>query len=512
MKIYIELIFLIILGSLTSLSLPPTNFIFINFFTFSLFFLFLIKKSNQHKNIKLNFLYGWLFGFGYFVTNLYWISISLSFDQNFKYLIPITVVIIPAFLSLFYGLTTFLFLILKPKTIVSSVLFFSLVFGSVEFIRGSILTGFPWNLIAYSFLNQLEILSITSIVGTYGFNLFCVTLFTCPTIYILRKNKLDVGFLIFLLIITSIFYFNGVTYKKKFFEAEKKSYDYKIRAIGSNISLDRFYENVDPVLVIQDLIKISNPNLNEKIIFIWPEGILPDISQNELKEYEWLFEKNFDENHLLILGINSQSTINGSKKFFNSLSVYDNELNLINFYNKINLVPFGEFLPLENILKNFGLKSITNNYQSFSSGDQRDIIEIKNQNSLLRILPLICYEIIYSGKLFNNFEFDLIINISEDGWFGQSIGPKQHFAHSIFRAIESGKYIVRSSNNGITAIINPIGIAEEKVNFGDIGYVDFTESRKIQPTTFSRYGNKIFGILILLYIFLIFSFNRIKNE
>jgi apolipoprotein N-acyltransferase len=270
--------------------------------------------------------------------------------------------------------------------------------------------------------------------------------------------------------------------------------------------------NIDPVLVIQDLIKISNPNLNEKIIFVWPEGILPDISQNELKEYEWLFDKNFDENHLLILGINSQSIINGFKKFFNSLSVYDNELNLINSYNKINLVPFGEFLPLENILKNFGLKSITNNYQSFSRGDQRDIIEIKKQNSLLKILPLICYEIIYSGKLFKNSEFDLIINISEDGWFGQSIGPKQHFAHSIFRAIESGKYIIRSSNNGITAIINPLGIVEEKVNFGDIGYVDFTESRRIQPTTFSKYGNKIFGILILLYIFLIFSFNRIKNE
>ncbi len=512
MKIYIELIFLIVLGSLTSLSLPPTNYIFINFFTFSLFFLFLIKKSNQYKNLKLNFLYGWLFGFGYFVTNLYWISISLTFDQNFKYLIPITVLIIPAFLSLFYGLITYLFLILKPKKIVSSVLFFSLIFGSVEFIRGLILTGFPWNLIAYSFLDQLEILSITSIVGTYGFNLFCITLFTCPIIYFLKKNKLDLGFLIFLFIITSIFYFNGINYKKKFYEVEKKSYDYKIRAIGSNISLDRFYENIDPILVIQDLIKISNPSLNEKTIFIWPEGILPDISQNELKKYKWLFDKNFDENHVLILGINSQSTINGSKKYFNSLSVYDNELNLINSYNKINLVPFGEFLPLENILKNFGLKSITNNYQSFSSGDQRDIIEIKNKNSLLKILPLICYEIIYSGKLFKNSEFDLIINISEDGWFGQSIGPKQHFAHSIFRAIESGKYIIRSSNNGITAIINPVGITEEKVNFGDIGYVDFTESRKIQPTTFSRYGNKIFGILILLYIFLIFSFNRIKNE
>ena len=130
----------------------------------------------------------------------------------------------------------------------------------------------------------------------------------------------------------------------------------------------------------------------------------------------------------------------------------------------------------------------------------------------MKILPLICYEIIYSGKLFKNSSFDFIINISEDGWFGKSIGPMQHFEHSILRAIESGKYILRSSNNGIAAIINPIGAVEQSVDFGKSGYVDLTEMRKIQPTIFSKYGNKIFGLLILLYIFLIFSFNKFRNE
>ena len=102
-------------------------------------------------------------------------------------------------------------------------------------------------------------------------------------------------------------------------------------------------------------------------------------------------------------------------------------------------------------------------------------------------MPLICYEIIYSGKLFENSDFDLIMNISEDGWFGQSIGPKQHFVHSIFRAIESGKYVVRSANNGIAAIINPLGIIEKKVNFGQTGYIDLESNKKIQPTLFSKY-------------------------
>jgi len=511
-KINNEFLFLIILGMLTSLSLAPFNYLIINFFTFTSFFVFLIKRSNLHKNSKCFFLYGWFFGFGYFITNLYWISISLTFDEAFKFLIPVTIILIPAFLAIFYGLISYLFIILKPKKLVSSFLVFTLIFGILDFIRGSILTGFPWNLIAYSFSNHLEILSITSIIGTYGFNLFCISLFTSPAILILRDNRRDIGVLIFFLISIVFFYSYGTVYKKNFNAAVKKTYTYKVRAVGSNISLDRFYTNIDPVLVIKDLIEISEPNTNEKIIFVWPEGILPTISQNELIEYKWLFDNYFNENHLLIIGINNRSKDGGSQDLFNSFSVYDNNLNILNSYNKINLVPFGEFLPFENILRSVGLKTITNNYQSFSSGKTRSIIKIDQKNFSFKILPLICYEIIYSGKIFDNSDFDLIINISEDGWFGKSIGPKQHFTHSIFRAIESGKYILRSSNNGIAALINPLGMVEKKVNFGDSGFIDFDERKIIQPTVFSRYGNKVFGLLILLYIFLIFSFNRINNE
>ncbi len=510
-KIYFEGISLFILGAITSLSLPPFNFFLINFLTFTLYYLFLIKKSNQHKNKKLFFFYGWVFGFSYFVTSLYWISISLSFDQSFKLLIPLSIFLIPTFLGIFYGLVSFIFIIFKPKKIISSFLSFCLIFGIIEFLRGSILTGFPWNLIAYSFSNQLEILSINSIIGTYGFNLFCISLFTSPAIFILSKSKKKFIF-VFFLIMTIFFYINGLFYEKKFDKTESKIYDYKVRVIASNIGLEKFYSNIDPEKIIQDLIKISNPTTNEKTIFVWPEGTIPGIYQDELIKYKKLFSKSFKQNHILILGINSKLINNNHYDYFNTLSIYDSEINLINSYNKINLVPFGEFLPFENILKKVGLKSITNNYQSFSRGYKREIIELTLGESSLKILPLICYEIIYSGKLFDNSNFDLIINISEDGWFGQSIGPKQHFIHSVFRAIESGKYIVRSSNNGIAAIINPLGNIEQSIDFGKSGYIDFKERRKIQPTIFSKYGNKVFGLLILLYILLIFSFNRNNNE
>ena len=190
----------------TSLSLPPFNYFMINFLTFTFFFLFLIKKFNLIKNKKVFFIYGWFFGFGSFATTLYWISISLTFDQNFKFLIPLTSILIPSFLAIFYGLISYLFFILKPKKIVSSFLTFSLIFGILEFIRGSILTGFPWNLIVYSFSNQLEVLSITSIIGTYGLNLFCISLFSSPAILMLKNSKKDVGVFIFFLISIIFFY------------------------------------------------------------------------------------------------------------------------------------------------------------------------------------------------------------------------------------------------------------------------------------------------------------------
>ena len=245
---------------------------------------------------------------------------------------------------------------------------------------------------------------------------------------------------------------------------------------------------------------------------MWPEGIIPDSNLENMKTYKNLFSDKFGENDIIIMGLNSLKIKDNKNLIFNSMSVFDNELNIIANYNKVNLVPFGEFIPFKSVLSFIGFKTITNSYQSFSSGETRSPLNIKYNNIDLSFLPLICYEIIYSGKLSKDNNFDYIINISEDGWFGNSIGPKQHFSHSIFRSIESGKYIIRSSNNGISAIINPMGVVEQEKEFRSTGYVELSESKLVKLTSFMIYGNKIFLMLILIYIFLIFSFNKLKHE
>ena len=512
-KFKIEFLLLFILGGITSLSLPPINLFIINFITFSVFFGFLYKKLKKRNEKIFFFFYGWFFGLGYFLTNLYWITISLTFDENFNLLIPLAIILIPSFLALFYGLITLIFYLFNPKNILSAFFCFSAFFGVIEFIRGIILTGFPWNLIVYSLSNNLNFLSILSVIGTYSLNLIVISLFITPAILILRKSKKEIGICISLFLIIIMFFVHGNFQKKQFKNKNLKEIPYSVRIIGSNISLDRFYNNIQTEEVINELISLSAPSSNKKTFFIWPEGIIPNTYQNEMFLYADIFNKNFSENHLIGLGVTKKELKDGKLKFYNSFSIFDNKLNVIENYSKINLVPFGEFIPFEKNLNLIGLQTITNNFGSFTKGKERNVIEINsNLFQEFKFLPLICYEIIYSGNLTKNTEFDFIINISEDGWFGYSIGPKQHFAHSIYRAIETGKYILRSSNNGMSAIINPIGEIEKYIEYGKSGYIDFDEKRDSNKTIFSIHGNKIFMILILLYIFLTFSFNRIRNE
>ena len=303
-KKYLEFLFIIILGALTSLSLPPYNYLFINFITIGLFFIFIFQKKKSDKK-KYSFLYGWFFGFGYFLTNLYWITISLTFDKNFSFLIPFALILIPLFLGIFYGLATYCFFKIGIKKPISNLFLFSLLLGFAEFLRGNILTGFPWNLIAFSFSENLEILQILSFIGTYSFNILCISFFASPAIFIIRENRKEIIVCIFLLLSPIFLYSVGSSDMKLFQSSNSVKSNYILRIISSKIDLERFYGNVDTVDVISDLIEISQPDLETKTIFLWPEGIIPNANQAELKEFEFLFSKKFNENHLLIIGINS---------------------------------------------------------------------------------------------------------------------------------------------------------------------------------------------------------------
>ena len=189
-----------LLGGITSFSLPPYNFFLINFLTFPILLFILIEVQKKLNSIWLNFKIGWLFGIGYFLLNIYWIVHSLTFEDIFKPFIPFALVLIPSFLGLFYGFITLIVSRFKLKKDLSSILIFSITFSVIEFIRGFILGGFPWNLIVYSWANYLNFLQILSIIGTYSLNLISITIFLFPLLIVFEKKiKFKIFLLIFLI-------------------------------------------------------------------------------------------------------------------------------------------------------------------------------------------------------------------------------------------------------------------------------------------------------------------------
>ena len=497
----ILIIILLLLGIISSFSLPPYNYFFVNFITFP--FLFYILANNFNKNSLNNFFIGWIYGFGFFLSNLYWISNSLKFDENFKNLIIISIVFIPLLLSLFYGVFSYFLKFFSLKMDFSSILIFSLMLSIIEFIRGTIFGGFPWNLISFSIVEYISSLQILSFIGTYSLNLLVITFYTLPIMILFnikRIQKFTILLSAFLILLLNIYFGN---YRiERIEQVEKKIISPSIKLISPKFNIERFFIKEPIEKKMNELIRIGYP-LNEDFVLIYPEGI------SDMAELDQL-GKNFNEissqltnKSKIILGM----TFDDGEKIYNSLGVFNNKFILEDKYNKNKLVPFGEYLPFEKFLTKFGLKKITYGYRSFSSSNERNIIKVNS----ISMLPLICYEIIFSGKLnTTKSDYDLILNISEDGWFGNTIGPIQHFSHSIFRAVEEGKDVLRVANNGITAHVSLNGKVNKKLSTTEKGSIEIDSVSRVFPTFFSIYGNKIFFCLVFFYISLIFFLKKIK--
>ena len=254
---------------------------------------------------------------------------------------------------------------------------------------------------------------------------------------------------------------------------------------------------------LKKLIRYSEPNKNKKTIFIWPEGVFSGYSYNEVLTFKDLVIEKFSKNHLILFGINKIEKDSGN--FYNSLLIVDNNFKIIQSYNKRKLVPFGEFLPLENSLSHFGFKKITEGHGSFIRGKKDNNLIIDNLN----ILPLICYEVIFTDLVQRSDEnTNLIVNISEDGWFGKSIGPDQHFAKSIFRAIENNTFFLRSANKGVSAIIDNKGKIIKQLNRNEAGNIEFdvplVKSKKNK-------NDLIFFALLITYLLFFFIYKK-KND
>jgi apolipoprotein N-acyltransferase len=234
----------------------------------------------------------------------------------------------------------------------------------------------------------------------------------------------------------------------------------------------------------------QSSGLGDATVLIWPESAFPFFLAREAEALAQIANL-LPQGTVLITGAvrppDSAPPGQPVSRAYNSIYVIDHDGTILSVYDKLNLVPFGEFLPFQSAMEKLGFTQITKVQGGFIPGTRRRPIELPRTP---RVLPLICYEVIFPGDITRRDERPAwIVNLTNDGWFGDSPGPYQHLQQARLRAVEEGLPIVRAANTGVSAIIDPLGRTVAQLGLGSEGILDAALPASISPTVYSRMGD-----------------------
>ncbi len=380
--------------------------------------------------------YTFVFFFGYFLTSLYWVSSSLFVDfDKWWWALPFSFIGLPILLALFPTLCIIVASLI-PKIqgqLRSFIIIFALILADIA--RGYLFTGFPWNLPAHTWAHTDSIMTALPSIGFWGLNSLTVIMMCLPAI-LLSRLKIS----IYALALCGIVYFPMQPQTTSLEGA-------RISLIQANIPQKEKWNPKHVWRNLERYISMSKLALkdNNSTIIIWPETA---ISQNmlyvpEINEILRNFLLSLPKDGILITGY---LNYDGDKPL-NSIAVFNSDGEIIAQYDKHHLVPFGEYMP-------FGLETITGFY-NFSEGQGPELINIPNNN--ITFLPAICYESIFPRYFNTTTESSIILNLTNDSWFGDTAGPYQHFDHLLLRAAETQTPAIRLSGNGVSGFIDRKG-------------------------------------------------------
>jgi len=473
-----------ICGLLTSLIFPPFFLLPIGFAVFPFLFFLLTNNSYINKNKIFHFNSGLFYGIGLNFIVLIWIKQPFSFYTETNNLSFISLLLI-IYCSIYYGIVFWVLSFIKNN--LSKIILMPVLFIIVEIFRDKFFFGFPWIKFAEAYSSNELLLALIYFFGTNGIGYTVILLFLVPSIifiYYTKKYKNNFSFFYLFFSFFVIFFSTALIFYKNINTNDNQNESFKISLAQLNFSLKDKINNKNPeerLLKINDIINDNNSDL-----LVFAENDFPFLIQEE-KELE-LISKNLKKNQTIILG----GTRKENNKFFNTFITIEKDN--IKFFDKIILVPFGEFLPLRNLFSFFDF--IVGSFD-FSIGEKERIILTSND---LKILPIICYEIIFYENLLNknNIDSKIMINITNDSWFGNLSGPYQHFYISRMRAVEFNKPLIRVSNNGISAIINQNGKIISNTNLNEETILD---SKILILEQNNNLVNYHFAIYILFFIF-----------
>lgn len=475
-----------------------------------LFFIsFLPYFIQKAKNYKESFKYGWIFGTTFFFINLNWIVIGVTvYLTDFWWALPIVYFLFPSFLGIYIGVMSMLVYSLKNNKLY--IIIFASLWVIFELIRSKLLTGFAWNLMAYSFSFSTELIQITSLIGPYGLSLIVIYIFAV-FYYLLQKQYSNFIFnsLISVILVLSLNFYG----KNRLNEFNSETTNISIRVVQPSIkqtdkwTVEKFWENYETLKSLSNNKDDQMKNFAPDII-LWPEAAIVAFPTIKDVLYSLRLIVTSKNTTLVTGGVTKKiSKSTGREKIFSSMYALKEKGDLIFDYHKSHLVPFGEYMPYNNIIP---LKKLTPGIIDYTPGGIGFIAELPELN--LKIRPLICYEITFPTEVrMLNSDADVIFNITNDAWYGESGGPYQHFYTTIMRAVENGIPIIRSANNGISAIIDPVGRVIVKTKLNEKVSIDYNIPKKLtNPTIYSKHGESI--LLLFIWICGIFCLFLQKNK
>jgi apolipoprotein N-acyltransferase len=484
-------------GCLLTISFSPISFWASVFVCFPV----LMVALKQSESPRDAFVTGWWFGFGHFVSSMYWISFSFGVDlKSFAWLIPFTVFGLPFYFALYPGLAAALCHVSsRNKPLWVKAFLLALLWTIMEFMRGIALTGFPWNLLGYAWSEVLSVMQVTSLVGAYGLSFLTIVWATVPFVVFYeqgwrhRPNLVYAGLALVSLLSLVLW---GISRTSE--DPLPPVPGVHLRLVQPNIPQKLKMDHSRLREIYETLLALS---IKESAVMpthvIWPEAALSiNIQDDEVARYH--LARAAPRGGYLLLGATRRVGEGASFAIFNSFFALSADSEILNTYDKSHLVPFGEYIPLRFLFpKNF--KKLTLGAIDFSEGDGVQSVVVPG---VPPVSPLICYEGIFPGNvvpLHASQRPGWMLNLTNDAWFGNTFGPYQHLAITRARAIEEGMPLVRVANTGISAVIDPFGRILESLPLNETGIIDATLPLSLTAPLYARFGFLLLPILVLCY-------------
>lgn len=453
---------------------------------------------------------GWWFGLGYFVAGLYWVGSALLVDaQTFAWLLPFAVLGLPAGLALFMALGFALARLIWTKD-ASRILSLACAITVSEWLRGHILTGFPWNALGYALTEPLALAQSASLIGIWGLTFITVAVFASPAVLIDDRSVTRRPWLApvaSVLLLAAMGLYGTVRLANQPTQFVDKV---KLRLMQPNLQQDVKFNYAARQMVMDKYLSLSDratgpqtTGVRDATILIWPESAFPFFLTREADAMAQIANLLPPGTILVTGGIRPPDQPAGTRitRAYNSIYVIDHDGTILSVYDKLHLVPFGEYLPFQSAMEKLGFVQLTKVHGGFIPGDRRRTMTLPNAPPML---PLICYEAIFSGDVVPGGDRPgWIVNLTNDGWFGISTGPYQHLQQARLRAIEEGLPIVRSANTGVSAVIDPLGRVIAHLGLGTEGVLDSALPAAIAPTPFSRIQDIPTAIVVALSAILV---------